>query len=386
MRRMQIALMTCWVVVLAVFPGAGALMAESTISCPPGKVDILDWLTLDSNLRGTKHMQGMYGQAGPIYTLLWPDKYFWIKTSSGDTMDINLYDSSFVYLWYTELDWHSPFDYRKHTYDFNMPMAPRCATPGYPGSTITVTNSSYSVYQSCSLTGVYDLNRVVFEVWGPYTAGQPGLEAWREPIGGDVPNATEVYVLSYRYDCNSQFNNCNYKEEYVLTKKWGLVRWEYFERQPNGQYKSIQKPTFNDLVSGTASPYVPCLAQSFADPESEGLADAAECQGAWEGAEPLQKDRSGSERLGSDREHPFSTRFSPRAPEDAIGASIPEPSNPTSLGDAEPQSDVPARTLPYPACRNFGPGREIQYVGPDVRGPFAQRFGELVRPAGHREE
>src|SRR5205807_7652708 len=33
-------------------------VAESTIACPPGTYDMLDWMTLDSNLRTTYHMEG----------------------------------------------------------------------------------------------------------------------------------------------------------------------------------------------------------------------------------------------------------------------------------------------------------------------------------------
>src|SRR5437879_10270604 len=33
-------------------------VAESTIACPPGTYDMLDWMTLDSNLRTTYHMAG----------------------------------------------------------------------------------------------------------------------------------------------------------------------------------------------------------------------------------------------------------------------------------------------------------------------------------------
>jgi len=34
-------------------------VAESTITCPPGTYDMLDWMTLDSNLRATYHMEGI---------------------------------------------------------------------------------------------------------------------------------------------------------------------------------------------------------------------------------------------------------------------------------------------------------------------------------------
>src|SRR5437879_6777440 len=36
--------------------------AESTITCPPGTYDMLDWMTLDSNLRATYHMEVLLDQ------------------------------------------------------------------------------------------------------------------------------------------------------------------------------------------------------------------------------------------------------------------------------------------------------------------------------------
>lgn len=361
------------------FTGATVVMAESTISCPSGKIDILDWLTLDANLRGTKHMHGSPGGAGPIYTHLWPDKYFWIKNAAGDTMDINLYDSSFVYLWYTELTWNSPYDYRKHTYDFNMPMSPRCATPGYPGSTITITNSSYSVYQNCSLTGVHDVLRVVFDLWGPYTAGQPGQEAWRTPIGGDIPNSTEVYVLSYRYGCNSQFSNCGDKEEYVLTKKWGLVRWEHF-RLINGQYVSQQKPTFNQVKSGVVSPFAPCLGASLAEGRAYSTGECSPASSLPSGASAPGRN---IRYVGPDRVSPFAQRFAETAGDTPLSIDV---SREMQLELIQEIEGSIFDQIEDPMCHNFGPGRPIEYLGPERPDPFGRRFLEEIEDLDSKEE
>ncbi len=40
--------------------------AESTIACPSGTYDMLDWMTLDSDLRATYHMEGT---SNPLYTI-----------------------------------------------------------------------------------------------------------------------------------------------------------------------------------------------------------------------------------------------------------------------------------------------------------------------------
>lgn len=235
------------------------LLAESTISCPAGTIDILDWMTLDADLRASKHMAGGPGGGGPLYTVLWPDKYFYLKTPTGDTADINLYNGSFVYMWLTELQWNQPYDFKKSSFDFNWPMVPRCATPGLPGSTSLVPDSRFDVYQNCTFVSRHNLKKVIFQLWGPYTAGQPGLESWRPRIGGNISDSTPVYVLQYRYGCDNSYNNCPTSEEFVFTQRHGLVRWEWLELQSNGQYASRARSNYNYLVSGTAEPFTPCF-------------------------------------------------------------------------------------------------------------------------------
>src|SRR6266404_6887042 len=55
-------------------------VAESTIACPPGTYDMLDWMTLDSNLRTTYHMEGT---SNPLYTNMQSGKFYWIKGGLG---------------------------------------------------------------------------------------------------------------------------------------------------------------------------------------------------------------------------------------------------------------------------------------------------------------
>src|SRR5712691_2026698 len=50
--------------------------AESTINCPLGTYDMLDWMTLDSELRATYHLEGT---SNPLYTVMAPGKFYWIK-------------------------------------------------------------------------------------------------------------------------------------------------------------------------------------------------------------------------------------------------------------------------------------------------------------------
>ena len=85
---------------------------------------MLDWMTMDSNLRASQYLSGT---ANPLYTLVLPDKFYWTKGGNGYPWDIQLYDNNYVYLWITEHAWNDPQSYKKFLYNTNMPLAPRCA-------------------------------------------------------------------------------------------------------------------------------------------------------------------------------------------------------------------------------------------------------------------
>ena len=64
---------------------------------------MLDWLTMDSDLRGSHYFTN---SSNPLYTVVYTGgtspKFYWLKGSAGYPWDINLYDSSFIYRWVTE--------------------------------------------------------------------------------------------------------------------------------------------------------------------------------------------------------------------------------------------------------------------------------------------
>lgn len=229
--------------------------AEQTTACPAGKIDTLDWLTLDADLRNTKHMTGSH----PLYTVMLSDKYYWLKTDSGKTWDIVLFDETAVYDWITENNnWETPYNYKKFTNNKNMPHAYRCATPGYPGDQILVSNSSYTPAVNCKEQAPSNLGRVVKALWGPYTAGQPGGESSRPSIGGIISDSTPTNTISYTYECNNNYENCQKKEEFILTQRYGLVRWNLWEKSGT-QWTLSSRSTFNQLENGTISPFFPCF-------------------------------------------------------------------------------------------------------------------------------
>src|SRR5579863_2747710 len=90
--------------------GVQSAHAEETIACPSGTHDMLDWMTMDSNMRGSYHMGG---SANPLYTSMGSGKFYWTKGANGEPWDIQLFDSKYVYLWITEYNWTNPHTFKK---------------------------------------------------------------------------------------------------------------------------------------------------------------------------------------------------------------------------------------------------------------------------------
>ena len=223
--------------------------AQSTIACPTGTYDMLDWMTLDSSLRSTYHLEGT---SNPLYTVMQPGKFYWVKGGGGYPWDIQLYDSKYIYLWITELSWTVPQSYKKFTNNTNLPLVPRCAIAGTPGSTIKVANTNYDLHtncaQTCSVT--LGLQNAINQVWGPYYFS----------FGGSLPSNLKTLVISYRYNCDSTYQICNDKEEYYVAQRYGLVQWVHYIRIPaTGAYAQLQKTIFNKLIVGVVTPDFPCF-------------------------------------------------------------------------------------------------------------------------------
>src|SRR5713226_1201790 len=66
--------------------------AQSTAACPSGTYDMLDWMTLDSSLRATYHMEG----TNLLYTIIQPGKFYWIKGGGGYPWEIQRYDTNYI--------------------------------------------------------------------------------------------------------------------------------------------------------------------------------------------------------------------------------------------------------------------------------------------------
>src|SRR5436309_5459653 len=60
-------------------------VAESTIACPPGTCDMLDWMIVDSNLGTTFHMEGT---SKPLYTNMLAGEFYWIEGGVGVAFEV----------------------------------------------------------------------------------------------------------------------------------------------------------------------------------------------------------------------------------------------------------------------------------------------------------
>ncbi len=230
---------------LALLLGQAQLRAETTMSCPSGQYDMLDWMTLDSDLRGSHYLQG---NANRLYTAIQNSKFYWTKGGLGYPWDIQLYDAKYIYLWITEWTWTNPTTFKKFALNYNMPLAPRCAKAGFPGSAIKVPDTYYELHTSCKSYSLANLRYGINEVWGPYY----------KTFGGSLPANLKTLVVSYRYNCNSLYGNCGDKEEYYLAQRYGLVQWKHYTLS-NGSYVERQKSVFNNIGSGATTPNFPCF-------------------------------------------------------------------------------------------------------------------------------
>ena len=245
MRKNLVLTVACLALTLFFSLSTKPAQAESTMNCPSGTYDMLDWMTLDSNLRANYHMAG---SANPLYTNMAPGKFYWSKGANGSPWDIQLYDSQYIYLWITELNWVNPHTFKKFANNTNLPLVPRCAQAGFPGSVIKVPNTSYQTYSDCTHYVTQNLKQGINQVWGPYYVS----------LGGQLPSNLKVLVASYRYNCDVNYANCGDKEEYYLAQKYGLVQWVHYSLI-GGQYVFQQKTVFNQLASGVTAPYFPCF-------------------------------------------------------------------------------------------------------------------------------
>lgn len=226
--------------------------------------DMLDWMTLDSY--STNHTWGPdkdYANGGqpcvpnPCFwtqgTAVWSDKIYYLKEPTGSTWDINLIDSSYIYGWITENVWFTPRDYKKSTFNTNMPMTPRVARAGYPGEQIFIprNQTSYTRYIDCVPNGGPSyLGNVIQQIWGPYE---------NVYLGGNMGTVT-VVKLSYFQDCSgTKTDTCAGAEVNWYAQHYGWVRWGLYSNNGGGSLTLVHDYRASDVVPGAYPINFPCF-------------------------------------------------------------------------------------------------------------------------------
>ncbi len=215
------------------------------MQCPAGQYDMLDWATLDPDLAADHHLEG---NANPLYTYIDKDKFYWMKGPSGYPWDIQLVDDKNIYLWVTEQEWGDPDTFKKSHHNTNMPLMSRCASGGQPGSSVTSSDTTFEIVHKCNNGDLDNLGSMVNEVWGPN----------KMSFGGDIPDNTDTLILTYRYNCDRKFNRCDDREQFYLTQRYGLVRWDH-SKWKDAAYSQDNFTVYNRVVHGGApAPEFPC--------------------------------------------------------------------------------------------------------------------------------
>jgi len=212
---------------------------------------MMNYFTMAYPNRLTNHMGP--GNANPIYTTVTPDlgssfattgQFLWVKSSVGFPWDIKVYDSDYIYDRTTELNWTDPTAFKR--FNIDLPMSNRCI-PINRGGRIKIpsSNTNYTSYASCSPTNTQNLGYVINTISAPATYN----------VGNMGPVKTRFFT--YKYSCNSSYENCAFEEIFSLGDGIGLYDWKYYVNQ-NGKFVFKQESVINQFDSGSATPYLPC--------------------------------------------------------------------------------------------------------------------------------
>lgn len=215
-------------------------------ACRGNELDMLDWMTLDANLRATSRLDGFDIQGNPshpLYTVVEPDRFWWMKTSEGDTWDINTYDSSYIYWDITEQAFHAPWSCKRAVDRSQWRAARRCVDLRTSSAVIENLQSQFEVLSSAEVQTTSGIHRTRFEV------RDAGMMRWRLS-----PARVRTLVLEYSWDYrDGAYHNV---EHYFLTQRHGLVRWQLVT---DGVIR-VQTTFESATAASAAAPMLSCTA------------------------------------------------------------------------------------------------------------------------------
>jgi hypothetical protein len=230
------------------------LCFAQTEACPAGTEDMMNYFTMGYPNRLTNNMGP--GNANPIYTTIIPELgdsfatngyFMWTKSSIGYPWDIKTYDQKYIYDRTTELSWVDPTMFKR--FDNDLPMSKRCVRTGKSGPSIKIpsANTNYTSHANCLPTLTQNLGYVLNMISAPKLVN----------TGGNL-GTIQTRNFTYRYSCDSNYQNCAFQEIFSLGYQVGLYDWRYY-KNIGGVFKMVQESKINQFTSGSATPYLPCM-------------------------------------------------------------------------------------------------------------------------------
>lgn len=229
---------------------------------PPGTVgdDMLDWM-LNTD-RANTHLTGTH----PMYTYASGNKQAFIKGPAGNPWDINLVDSSYIYLWITEngdegptgpgSSWLNasafkrfPANGKGYPTPQGVPFCPRYFnTSGSAVSVDTPTPNNSHRTLSCETDG-----EALINIGAIRCTTNPPVSINH---GGDVGTQPTI-IIEYFYGSGPY----HARERFYLVKGLGEVKWDVSSGTYPSSYTVSQTSTFNiKAVGGTPKLNFPCSA------------------------------------------------------------------------------------------------------------------------------
>jgi hypothetical protein len=192
--------------------------------------------------------QFMTGSANPIYTEVFPNQDFasagyalWLKSPEAHGFDVKAFDDKYVYDRSTELNWSDNASFKRFVHD--LPLSPRCIPSGQAAPDIRVSDTAFTFYSNCAAYQTSQLGTSV------NTLDAPAMM----DTGGNI-GKVPTRLLHYRYNCDSNYQNCGDEEQFFLADSYGLWQWRHYSKA-----QLVQTSMINQINSGTATGTLPCV-------------------------------------------------------------------------------------------------------------------------------
>jgi hypothetical protein len=225
--------------------------------------DMMDWVVGTASERANFHYKDSQNSVtNPMYGY-WDggNKWWHLKGKLGNPWDLNLVDSTYLYLWITENGdqnaWSNASAYKRNNVSHGNPTPQ--GFPYIPRNFTIVTGGDITIDTPAPNPVVRTLNceadgQPLIQL-GPVRCitRQPVTTAWGRSIG-TVP----TIVVEYYYGGGTPYH---LRERFHFVKGVGIVQWDYASGTFGGSYTISQTSKFVDKIAGGGViPNFPCSA------------------------------------------------------------------------------------------------------------------------------